>query len=155
MLDQLDSMWAYSTQNWLRHTMPDGDTNQSRWDTFEVWQVAQAATMYHTEAEPATRPKKVELDAHRLMMGFVGNATSWAARLVLLYETMRRAEAEGMQLDVADGVPETVIGEDGAGFLSWAYEPMQDYLTERKRATFYGVTRLKLKRLGRQLKLTA
>src|SRR5579875_3719212 len=31
MLDQLDAMWAYSTQKWLRHCVPDGGKNQSRW----------------------------------------------------------------------------------------------------------------------------
>ena len=30
-LDQISSRWAYSTKQWLRHTIPNGDPNRARW----------------------------------------------------------------------------------------------------------------------------
>lgn len=61
------------------------------------------------------------------MIGFVGYATSWATRAKL---------------------PIHLAQEDGGGFLEWAYEPMQDYLTGRKEATFANVMRDKAVKLG-------
>src|SRR5262249_36074740 len=37
MLDQLPGMWAYSTQQWLRHTVPTSDTNRGRWEASPFW----------------------------------------------------------------------------------------------------------------------
>jgi hypothetical protein len=127
MLDQLESMWAYSTQNWIRHTIPGNDSNQSRWDTSDLWQVVQAAGNLHMDAEPAVRITELEHDAKRAMAGFVGFAVGWAARA---------------------RVPLHDIQEDGGGFLAWAYDPMQKYLAEKKTATFGDLLRLKARKLG-------
>src|SRR5579883_723057 len=51
-------------------------------------------------------------------------------------------------LDLAPGLPQAAVEEDGGGFLAWAFEQMQDYLNERKRATFGQVMRKKLAWLG-------
>jgi hypothetical protein len=149
LLDRLDSLWAYSTQQWLRHTVPSADTNQSRWAVSEVWQVVQQATLFLTEAVPAVRVKKVELDSQHTLAGFVGYGTSLAARVVLLEHVAQEAEARGFVLDLAPGLPQGMVEEDGGGFLAWAYEQMQTYLDERKRATFGQVMRRKLAWLGR------
>jgi hypothetical protein len=85
LLDQLDSLWAYSTRAWLRHTVPSVDSNQSRWAVSEVWQVVQRATLFMTEAAPAARVKKIEVEATHTLAGFVGFGTSLAARLVVLH----------------------------------------------------------------------
>jgi hypothetical protein len=148
LLDQLDSLWAYSSQQWLRHTIPSGDTNQSRWDVSEVWQVVQQATLFLTEVVPAVRAKKVELDSQHTLAGFVGYGTSLAARVVLLEALVSQAEERGFLLDVGPGLPQQAVEEDGGGFLAWAFEQMQTYLDERKRATFGQVMRRKLAWLG-------
>ena len=75
MLDQLGGMWAYSMQLWLRHTAPTADTNQSRWETSEVWALVQRVD-FDSDGTPLVRKKKVELDAEWAKAGFVGYATS-------------------------------------------------------------------------------
>jgi hypothetical protein len=149
LLDQLDRLWAYSSQQWLRHTVPSADTNQSRWGASEVWQVVQGAVLFVTEAVPAVRVKKVELESEHTLAGFVGYGTSLAARVVLLEQVAQEAAQRGFLLDVAPGLPQRAVEEDGGGFLAWAYEQMQTYLGERKRATFGDVMRRKLAWLGR------
>jgi hypothetical protein len=148
LLDQLDALWAYSSQQWLRHTVPSVDTNQSRWAVSEVWQVVQQASLFQTEAVPAVRAKKVELESAHTLAGFVGYGTSLAARVVLLDTLAQEAEARGFLLDVGPGLPQAAVEEDGGGFLAWAYEQIQAYLDERKRATFGQVMRRKLAWLG-------
>src|SRR5579883_3369510 len=147
MLDQVGSLWAYSTQKWLRHCAPNGDTNQSRWPLSDVWCLVQQPPEMG-EAVPAVREKKVELDAERAKAGFVGYATSWAVREVFRYQQ----GAMTMQGDPL-GLPLDVVEDDGAGFLAWAFDPVRAYLDERKAATFIGVMQEKARKLG--LKLAA
>ncbi len=149
LLDQLDSLWAYSTQQWLRHTVPSADTNQSRWAVSAIWQVVQQASLFQTEAVPAVRVKKVELESEHTLAGLVGYGTSLAARVVLLEQITQEAAQRGFVLDVGPGLLQAAVGEDGGGFLAWLYEQMQTYLDERKRATFGQVMRQKLAWLGR------
>ncbi len=149
LLDRLDRLWAYSTRAWLRHTIPSQDSNQSRWPVSAVWQVVQGATLFVTEAVPAVRVKKVELEREHTLAGFVGYGTSLAARAVLVEQLAQAAAERGVVLDVGPGLVPAAVGEDGGGFLAWAYEQMQAYLEERKRATFGQVMRRKLAWLGR------
>jgi hypothetical protein len=149
LLNQLDRLWAYSTRQWLRHTVPSVDTNQSRWKVSEVWQVVQGAALFVTKAVPAVRVKKVELESEHTLAGFVGYGTSLAARVVVLEQIAQEAQARGWVLDIGPGLSQAAVEEDGAGFLAWAYEQMQTYLGERKRATFGDVMRRKLAWLGR------
>jgi hypothetical protein len=148
LLNQLDSLWAYSTQQWLRHTVPSADTNQSRWAVSEVWQVVQGATLFLTEAAPAARVKKIEAEATHTLAGFVGFGTSLAARLVVLEEAREAARQRGEALGGLPALPAEAVGEDGSGFLAWVYELVQGYLVGKKRATFGQVTRRKLAWLG-------
>ncbi len=149
MLDRLPDLWAYSTQKWLRHTVPDNDSNQSRWDTSDVWDVVQGASG-NDDAVPAVRTKKVELDTERSQAGFVGYATSWAIRAVWLFQGAIENE-RGMP----KGLPLEVVEEDGGGFLGWAYEQMQAYLTERKEATFAELMHAKGKKITKLLAAAA
>lgn len=149
MLDELDNMWAYSARKWLRHTVPTVDTNQSRWPTSAVWDVVQTACILTAEAVPSARVKKVEIDIERSLASFTGFATSMAARLVLLHDLQEQAATIGLPLlDIADGLPRHVIDEDGGGFLSWVFDPMQDYLTQRKQDSFFNIMSLKVAKLG-------
>ncbi len=113
-----------------------------------MWQVVQQAVLFQTETVPAVRVKKVELESEHTLAGFVGYGTSLAARVVLLEQVAQEAAQRGFVLDVAPGLPQRAIGEDGGGFLAWVYEQMQTYLGERKRATFGQVMRHKLAWLG-------
>jgi hypothetical protein len=142
MLDQIPSMWAYSTQKWLRHTLPNGDMNQSRWPASPVWILIQQPPEMG-DAVPAVREKKVELDAERAKAGFVGYATSWAVREVFRYQ-------QGAATETGDplGLPLHVVEDDGAGFLAWAFDPVKLYLDARKEATFVEIMQEKAKRLG-------
>jgi hypothetical protein len=114
-----------------------------------VWRVVQQALLFQTEAVPAVRAKKVELESEHTLAGFVGYGTSLAARMVLLEQMAQDAEQRGFVLDVAPGLPQAAIEEDGGGFLAWVFDQMQTYLNERKRATFKQVMRQKMAWLGR------
>jgi hypothetical protein len=148
LLDQLDGLWAYSSQQWLRQTVPSADTNQSRWAVSEVWQVVQRAALFQTQAVPAVRVKKVEVEAKHTLAGFVGYGTSLAARLVVLDAVAQQATAQGIDLDLLPTLPQEAVEEDGGGFLAWVYDLMQAYLLGQKRATFAGVMRQKCHKLG-------
>ena len=141
-LDKVMSLWAYSTQKWLRHTLPDGDLNQSRWATSDVWGTVQNPGGIN-EAVPAVREKKVELDAERAKAGFVGYATSWALREVFRYEHQDRTTDDG-----PIGLPLHAVDDDGGGFLAWAFDPVRAYLTERKESTFVRQIQHKAQKLG-------
>ena len=41
-LDQLPCLWAYSTKQWLRHTIPTTDRNKARWPTSPLWEAGAA-----------------------------------------------------------------------------------------------------------------
>jgi hypothetical protein len=61
MLDQLAGMWAYSTMQWMRHTVPTSDSNRGRWQLSPFWQVIQAAD-FSGEPVPLVRQKKRQQD---------------------------------------------------------------------------------------------
>ncbi len=127
LLDQFDSTWAYSTQQWLRHTKPSLDRNQSRWETSEVWALVQTAMLSKPDPVPAVRQKKIEADARRALAGFVGFGVSLAVR-------------SGLSLQTAD--------ETGEGFMTWAQGKLETYLSEAKAATFTELMQDRALRLG-------
>lgn len=116
-----------------------------------MWQVVQASSN-NESATPAVREKKIELDADRAKAGFVGFATGWALRAVVLYELQKQARMRGIELQgLPKGLPLRAVDEDGGGFLSWAYEAMQEYLTQRKASTFIELMETKALKLGVKL----
>jgi hypothetical protein len=146
MLDQLDGMWAYSTQIWLRHACPDGGQNPSRWGTSEVWEVVQSA-IDDVDAVPSAKVKKMELDAERTKAGTFGYLSSLAVRLVAFYEQASPEERAAMMKD-RKGLPLRAVDEDGGGYLEWLYEVMKAYHKEKKAKTFVEVMREKAVKLG-------
>ena len=52
MLDQVGGMWAYSTQQWMRHVIPTKDTNQSRWEESDVWAAGPVGDLRVCDATP-------------------------------------------------------------------------------------------------------
>ena len=60
-LDQLPSLWAYSTKQWLRHTIPTTDRNKARWPTSPLWEAVQQATFFG-DGVAAVRERKTAGD---------------------------------------------------------------------------------------------
>jgi hypothetical protein len=124
MLDQLPGLWAYSTQQWLRHTIPTHDKNRGRWATSPFWVTVQQADFY-CSGTPAVRERKHKGDLTLICQMLSGCSTTAAAYL-------------------AQTLPEW---DDGANFLSWFMTWQDGYLTE-KETTFHEVRVAKQVRLG-------
>jgi hypothetical protein len=123
-LDQIPGLWAYSSLQWLRHTVPAHDTNRGRWLTSVIWVAVQTADFFG-EGVPAVRERKHQGDLKLICQMLAGCSTTAAAYL-------------------AGQLPDW---DDGANFLSWFYDWMSNYLRERG-ATFEDMTQWKRTRLG-------
>jgi hypothetical protein len=77
-LDQLPSLWAYSTKHWLRHTIPNGDPNRARWPISPPWQLMQQASFF-CDGTPAVRERRRAGDLTLLCQMIAGCSTSAAA----------------------------------------------------------------------------
>ncbi len=110
-LDQIPGLWAYSSLQWLRHTIPTHDTNRGRWLTSPFWQAVQQADFFG-EGTPAIRERKNAGDLKLICQMLAGCSTTAAAYL-------------------AGQLPDW---DDGANFLTWFYDWMQNYLAERGRS---------------------
>jgi len=64
LLDQLPGLWAYSTLQWLRHTIPTDDSNRGRWECTPFWQAIQQADFF-ANGTPAVRERKRISDLRR------------------------------------------------------------------------------------------
>jgi hypothetical protein len=104
MLDQLAGLWAYSSAQWLRHTIPTQDTNKGRWPLSPFWQAVQQAD-FGGDSTPAVRERKVAGDLRLICQMLAGCSTTAAAFL-------------------SGELPET---DDGSSFLRWFYDWMGDY----------------------------
>jgi hypothetical protein len=122
--DQLPSLWAYSTQHWLRHTAPTpADPNRWRWPISPVWQAVQQAEFYGN-GEPAVRERRTKGDLRLICQMLAGCSTKAAALL-------------------ANALPQA----NAADFLTWFYDWMAAYHQE-KGVTFEGLRDEKRQRLG-------
>jgi hypothetical protein len=107
-LDQLPGLWAYSTIEWLRHTVPDpSDSNQGRWPITPLWRAIQQAAFFDA-GEPAVRERKTAGDLRLICQMLAGCSTKAAA---LLANALPRANA--------------------ADFLTWFYDWMAAYHEEK------------------------
>jgi hypothetical protein len=123
-LDQLPSLWAYSSAQWLRHTLPTEDTNRGRWLLSPFWQAIQDADFFG-RGVPAVRERRRAGDLKLICQMLAGCSTTAAAYL-------------------ANQLPDW---DDGANFLTWFYDWMAAYLQQRGR-TFEEVRHGKRLRLG-------
>ncbi len=123
-LDQIPGLWAYSSLQWLRHTVPTDDTNRGRWLESPFWQAVQSADFFG-EGVPAIRERKHKGDLKLICQMLAGCSTTAAAYMA--------GQLPGW--------------DDGANFLSWFYDWMQNYLAERGR-TFELIRADKRNRLG-------
>ncbi len=79
-LDRQDALWGYSTQQWLRHTVPQAqESNRSRWPTSVWWAVVQGASFGKPQTAPAQRQKAHAFHEERILAAIFGYLESWAA----------------------------------------------------------------------------
>jgi hypothetical protein len=123
-LDQIPGLWAYSTKQWLRHTIPNGDPNRARWPISQLWQLVQQASFF-CDGTPAVRERRRAGDLKLLCQMIAGCSTSAAAFLTQLLPS----------------------GDDGTHFLIWFWDWFEKYLQE-KGVSFEQIRETKAARLG-------
>jgi hypothetical protein len=123
-LDQISGLWAYSSIQWLRHTVPTDDSNRGRWLESPFWKAVQEADFFG-EGVPAVRECKMAGDLNLICQMLTGCSSTAAAFL-------------------AGQLP---AWDDGANFLSWFHEWMGNYLAG-KGLTFEAICAGKAQRLG-------
>jgi hypothetical protein len=78
--DQLDALWAYSTQQWLRHTVPNPtDRKRSRWPTSPWWEVVQSSRFGTPQTAPAQRRRAHAFHEEHILATVLGYLESWSA----------------------------------------------------------------------------
>jgi hypothetical protein len=107
-LDQIPSLWAYSTKQWLRHTIPNGDPNRARWPLSPLWNLMQQASFF-CDGTPAVRERRRAGDLTLLCQMIAGCSTSAAAFLTQVLPT----------------------GDNGTHFLIWFWDWLERYLIEK------------------------
>ena len=117
-------LWAYSTLQWLRHTIPTDDTNRGRWECSPFWQAIQQADFFGN-GTPAVRERKRAGDLRLICQMLAGCSTTAAAYL-------------------AGQLP---ADEDGTHFLLWFMTWQEEYL-RKKRVSFGAIRDFKQTQLG-------
>ena len=107
-LDQLPSLWAYSTKQWLRHTIPTTDRNKARWPTSPLWEAVQQATFFG-DGVPAVRERKTAGDLLLICQMLAGCSTTASALLT-------------------NALP---LQDDGTHFLIWFMNWLEAYLEQK------------------------
>lgn len=79
LFEKLPNSWAYSTQQWIRHTVPTADKNSARWPESQWWQVVQGASFGRDDKDPAQRQKVRLFHQKRILSTIIGYMESWAA----------------------------------------------------------------------------
>jgi hypothetical protein len=123
-LDQIPSLWAYSTKQWLRHTLPNTDPNRARWPLSPLWELVQQASFF-CDGTPAVRERRRAGDLTLLCQMIAGCSTSAAAFLTQVLPSQ----------------------DDGTHFLIWFWDWFERYLTE-KGVSFEQIREAKAARLG-------
>jgi hypothetical protein len=108
-LDQIPSLWAYSTKQWLRHTVPNGDPNRARWPISPLWQLIQQASIF-CDGTPAVRARRRSGELPLLCQMIAGCSTTAAPYL-------------------AGKLP---ADEDGTHFLLWFMNWQEEYLRQKQ-----------------------
>lgn len=124
-LDQIPGLWAYSTNCWLRHTLPTDDPNRARWPLSPLWELVQQASFF-CDGTPAIRERRTVSDL-KLLCQMIAGCSSTAGALLTGY------------------LP---ADDDGSHFLRWFYQWMGEYLWSSKATTFDQMCADKRIRLG-------
>jgi hypothetical protein len=72
--DYLEVIWQYCSIHWVRYVVPSEDTNRTRWETHEAWQVVQSAffPLVNIELAPIVRERKRVVKEEQLIAQIVG-----------------------------------------------------------------------------------
>jgi hypothetical protein len=77
---RFDGLWAYSTREWLRHTVPNpSDRVRSRWPISPWWAVVQGASFGRPHSAPAQRRRVRQFREEQVLTTILGYAEGWAA----------------------------------------------------------------------------
>src|SRR5262249_42993176 len=75
-----DALWSYSTDQWLRHTVPNPtDRRRSRWESSPWWRVVQGARFGTQHTTSAVRRKAHAYQEERLVVTVLGYLESLCA----------------------------------------------------------------------------
>lgn len=81
LLDNLDGLWKYLTEDWLRLTELGNDSNKSRWQTHPLWSDIQSAIWTTTPQLALERVRSSNLPQdERIIPGGLGYISSFMAR---------------------------------------------------------------------------
>ena len=125
----LDGMWAYTTQDWLRHTLPTSLSSE-RWRTSPWWQVVQGAVFEREQAEPLQRTKQRNFQEERMLAALLGYVESWSAWRIGEQKLSEDILLEDALADVLDRAGEH-YAHKGTVFL-------EEVARKRKRLGFAG-----------------
>src|SRR5262249_15383246 len=130
--DRLDALWAYSTQEWLRHTVPPAHRpkNRTRWPTSPWWEVVQKTSFGTSDTAPAQRQKAHAFHEERILATILGYLESWAA-----YRTGSKQVAPS--LDVTTVLRAVADRSDGF-YAARQSDFYQEVLKKRKRLGYGG-----------------
>lgn len=115
--DRLAALWEYAAMGWLRYTVPELDTNRSRWEAHPVWRVIQGAfavmlTPEQIEMGPVVRDRKRKENVERMLAQLVGCLIT---------------------LHAWDKAKELCVADDMSLVLHSFYPRAQDYLARKKK----------------------
>lgn len=74
--DLLEPLWLYCTIHWLRYVVPASDSNRTRWETHEAWQVVQHAyfPLVQIDLAPVVRKRRRTIHEQQLIAQIIGCA---------------------------------------------------------------------------------
>jgi hypothetical protein len=121
---QVPSFWAYSTKQWLRHTIPTTDRNKARWPTSTLWEAVQQATFFG-DGVPAVRERETAGDLLLICQMLAGCSNMASA---LLTSTLP-------------------LQDDGTNYLIWFMTWLEQYL-RHKGVSYVDITEAKRLKLG-------
>ena len=92
VLQRLDSIWKYATQNWLRFVCPGKDQTRSRWPNHPLWDEIQKARMTNEDLVPLSRnhSRRVPLDRYFFINGLAAITSYMAANEIRTFKEAGR-----------------------------------------------------------------
>ena len=76
----LNALWRYATENWLRLTLPSNDKNQNRWPTHPLWAYLTAINWDGSLDSRLNRVRKARIPSERFLFeNGLGGLTSFMA----------------------------------------------------------------------------
>ena len=85
LLENVEGIWRYCTEKWLRLSIPGEDDNQSRWPTHPLWSALQAVKWGDVSHPALVRTRQISIPPdERLFRGGLGFMTTFMAKKGIL-----------------------------------------------------------------------